>query len=427
MAKTAVSELSEHQIVLEKMTSERNHSLDRWADAKALGLTPEEEALVAHQRAHLKFLFGETGFNPPVPARNPISVALHNPRFGAALWAVNTEAYRRKGSLSRSQKEVIALGISLANQCPHCAYIHTAMGPAAGDDVTITDMQRFYQTMDPFTFPEGQGQNTMNHQFAAWAISHRDGEPKPIPCTAEQVPEVLGTCMLFSMLNRIVDAFVSKEEEGPMFPLPVRLMMRVRSVAPMVQRMMAWMMSWMMHGEDKKVTAGKSLVDINKVAPIVKGFEGCADELPLPLPEALSWAAAGSGTVIPTALSFLAAEAEMMAECFVSPALKTYMETWVSKWDGAKTTPSKAWLESEVTASGFGEKDKVDVVMLRLMLVMVVASPSVDETMLSECQAMLGFRGTHATVLWAAFLAAQRLCQRAYSAGLAPTPPPGSD
>lgn len=95
----SVSELSEHQIVLEKMTSERNQILDRWADAKALGLTREEEALVAHQRAHLKFLFGETGFNPPVPARNPISVALHNPRFGAALWAVNTEAYRRKGSV----------------------------------------------------------------------------------------------------------------------------------------------------------------------------------------------------------------------------------------------------------------------------------------------------------------------------------------
>ncbi|CAN0526099.1 unnamed protein product, partial [Ectocarpus sp. 8 AP-2014] len=35
--------------------------------------------------------------------------------------------------LSRSQKEVIALGVSLSNGCPHCAYIHTAMGPAAGD------------------------------------------------------------------------------------------------------------------------------------------------------------------------------------------------------------------------------------------------------------------------------------------------------
>lgn len=96
---SATSALSEHQIVLDKMTAERNRVLDRWADGKALGLTPEEKALVAYQRSNLKFLFGETGFNPPVPARNPISVALHNPRFGAALWAVNTEAYRRKGSV----------------------------------------------------------------------------------------------------------------------------------------------------------------------------------------------------------------------------------------------------------------------------------------------------------------------------------------
>lgn len=92
--------LSEHQIVLDKMTSERNHILDRWADGKTLGLTSEEKALVAYQKSNLKFLFGETGFNPPVPPRNPISVATHNPRFGAALWAVNTEAYRRKGSVS---------------------------------------------------------------------------------------------------------------------------------------------------------------------------------------------------------------------------------------------------------------------------------------------------------------------------------------
>lgn len=67
-------------------------------------------------------------------------------------------------------------------------------------------------------------------------------------------------CAFYAMFR-----FVSQQEEGPMFPLPIRLAMRVRSVAPMVQRMMSWMMSWMMHGEDKKVAAGKSLVDINKV------------------------------------------------------------------------------------------------------------------------------------------------------------------
>ena len=100
MKNMSASEQSEHEMVLEKMTSERNHILDRWADAKTLGLNREEAELLAHQRLNLKFLFGETGFNPPVPARNPISVAQHNPRFGAALWTVNTEAYRRKGSVS---------------------------------------------------------------------------------------------------------------------------------------------------------------------------------------------------------------------------------------------------------------------------------------------------------------------------------------
>eukprot|EP00903_Cladosiphon_okamuranus_P009354 g8920.t1 len=425
---SVITSSSEHQVVLEKMTSERNHILDRWADSTSLKLTAQEEALVVFQKSNLKYLFGETGFNPPVPPRNPISVALHNPRFGAALWAINTEAYRRKGTLSRGQKELIALGVSLANRCPHCAFIHTAMGPASGDDVDMKVMQSFYQTRDPGTsFPEGEGKNPTNHQFAAWAMHHRDEKPVPIPCTAEQVPEVLGTVMLLSILNRVVDAFVSKEEEGPMFPLPVRMMMKMRVAGPLVQRMMSWMMSWMMYGEDSKVEAGKCLADINKVTPIIKGFEGCSDEPPLPLPEAMSWAAAGSNGTIATAFAFLAAEAEIMSTWFVSRALKTYMEMWVSNWDGAAIAPRKAWLASEVAASGLGEDDEREMTVLRLMLVTVVSSSSIDDDMLSECQAMIGFRGTHAVVLWASFLAAQRLCQRAYAAGLAPEAPPGSD
>ncbi|CAN0554076.1 unnamed protein product, partial [Ectocarpus sp. 8 AP-2014] len=94
---STVAAMDQKAIVLRKETSERDRILDRWADAEALQLTDEEANLNEYQRKNLKLLFGETGFNPPVPARNPISVAMHNPRFSAALWAVNTEAYRRKG------------------------------------------------------------------------------------------------------------------------------------------------------------------------------------------------------------------------------------------------------------------------------------------------------------------------------------------
>ncbi len=100
-----VEENAVHQAVLDKMTSEREHALDRHADSKALGHTPEETALNHYQKNDLKYLFGETGFNPPVPPRNPILVTTHNPRFSAALWAINGEAYRRKG-LVRDEENV---------------------------------------------------------------------------------------------------------------------------------------------------------------------------------------------------------------------------------------------------------------------------------------------------------------------------------
>ncbi|CBJ25480.1 alkylhydroperoxidase [Ectocarpus siliculosus] len=459
-ASTAAA-MDQKVIVLRKETSERDRILDRWADAEALQLTDEEAKLNEYQRRNLKLLFGETGFNPPVPARNPISVAMHNPRFSAALWAVNTEAYRRKGLLSRSQKEVIALGVSLSNGCPHCAYIHTAMGPAAGDDVEFGSLRLFYQTRDAdAAFPVEEGQGPMsNNALASWSIRHRDGKEQAAPCTREHLPEVVGTAMLFDILNRVVDTFVSKTEAGPMFPLPMRMMMKVQPAAPLLQRAMSWMMSWMMHGEDGKVEAGKVLKEINetleineacedsrssivmsllwlwcgtwlswafvtldatgfegidKVTPIIKGFQGCADETPMALPEQLSWAAGGDETIA-AAFAFLAAEAELLARTFVPPAVKSFTESWVSSWDGgaAQIGGLEEWLGPAVTASGLGEEDKGGVVMLRLMLVTIVASHRTDDTLLSECQAIHGFRGTHAAVLWSAFLAGQRSCQLA--------------
>lgn len=88
------------QALLDKLTTERNQLLDRWADPKSLGLTTEEIKINMFLRTSLRYLFGQTGFDPPVPARNPVSVSMHNPRFAVALWALNTEAYRRRGNVS---------------------------------------------------------------------------------------------------------------------------------------------------------------------------------------------------------------------------------------------------------------------------------------------------------------------------------------
>lgn len=75
--------------------------MDDWADPKLLGLTNDEVKINFFLRSNLRYLFGQTGFDPPVPARNPVSVSMHNPRFAASLWALNTEAYRRKGVVSK--------------------------------------------------------------------------------------------------------------------------------------------------------------------------------------------------------------------------------------------------------------------------------------------------------------------------------------
>ncbi len=63
-----------------------------------------------------------------------------------------------------------------------------AAGPAAGSDVTMDEIQCLYKTKDPdAAFPLGDGQDPMNNKFASWALKHRDGVVRPIPCTVRRL------------------------------------------------------------------------------------------------------------------------------------------------------------------------------------------------------------------------------------------------
>lgn len=88
--------------------------------------------------------------------------------------------------MTRSRKEVIALAVSLANECPHCAFIHCAMGPAAGSDVVMDEMQSFYQTRDAeASFSYAADENPVNRKLATWGLKHRDGSARQrnLPCS----------------------------------------------------------------------------------------------------------------------------------------------------------------------------------------------------------------------------------------------------
>lgn len=54
-----------------------------------------------------------------------------------------------------------------------------------------------------------------------------------------------------------------------MFPLPIRMMVKVKPASPIIQRLMSWGMSWMMDNQDGKVQAGQALKEINKVDLVI--------------------------------------------------------------------------------------------------------------------------------------------------------------
>lgn len=132
-------------------------------------------------------------------------VALHAPApdLLVAAWSLLRESLLVSGSVPRAEREAVATGVSLANECPYCVQVHASVlgglqpgtgahGLRSGDLSAVTDPRL--------------------RELVLWA---RDGGPAPVP--DGDVPELLAVVLAFHYLNRMVHVFL-----GPS-PLPAGL------------------------------------------------------------------------------------------------------------------------------------------------------------------------------------------------------------
>ncbi|MFE7706494.1 carboxymuconolactone decarboxylase family protein [Streptomyces sp. NPDC057486] len=133
------------------------------------------------------------------------------PPLLAGTWAVMRESLLA-GQASRTGKEVVAAGVSLANRCPFCVTAHTVLLHATGDHALAERIARGEQ-------PE----NSRHRQLLAWGEDM--STPQPFP--AEEAPEYIGTALTFHFINRIVSSLLTEE----MLPGGAEKYRLVRSVA----------------------------------------------------------------------------------------------------------------------------------------------------------------------------------------------------
>ncbi|MBB5084634.1 carboxymuconolactone decarboxylase family protein [Nonomuraea endophytica] len=120
-------------------------------------------------------------------ARMPALMALSSvPALLAATWSLLRESLMA-GPLSRTEREVVALGVSTANRCPYCVGAHTLFLHATGDHALAETLLAGGRPADP-----------RQAALYAWAT----GETRDGP----DAPELLGTALAFHFINRMVTA-----------------------------------------------------------------------------------------------------------------------------------------------------------------------------------------------------------------------------
>ncbi|MBT2528672.1 carboxymuconolactone decarboxylase family protein [Streptomyces sp. ISL-99] len=138
-----------------------------------------------------------------------------SPPLLTGAWALLRESLLA-GRASRTAKQVVAAGVSLANRCPFCVDAHTVLLHATGDHRLAEVVARGEVPADPG-----------HAALLAWAKATRTGDAGEPPVPAAHAPEFIGTALAFHFINRIVSSLLTEN----MLPGNAQRYRLVRSLA----------------------------------------------------------------------------------------------------------------------------------------------------------------------------------------------------
>ncbi|TGA84817.1 carboxymuconolactone decarboxylase family protein [Streptomyces sp. MZ04] len=119
---------------------------------------------------------------------------------------------------TRTERELVALGVSLANRCPFCVSAHTTMLHATGDHRVAERVLRGEQPEDP------------DHaRLLAWGKATRTpGSPELAapPFPRSHAPAHIGTALTFHFINRVASSLINER----MLPCNAQRLRVVRSL-----------------------------------------------------------------------------------------------------------------------------------------------------------------------------------------------------
>jgi len=295
------------------------------------------------------------------------------PPLLAGVWTGGRESILVADRVDRTTKEAMMAVLSQVNDCPYCGDMLVSLVHGGGKHEAAS--QIFSRSEEDIADP------TLRERLEWVKAVATPGSQLPghTPFTAEQLPEVLGSLLAMSHINRFSHVVMG----GSPVNAPLGFQ-RIKSAA------------LRMFGSVLKTTTER---------PIQPGR--ALDLLPTaPLPDDMYWAEPNPR--IAAALSRWAGVVERESAGVVPPHVRNLVYDNLLGWEGEPMPISRSWVEKEVES--LSGRDRA---LARLALVLAKAPYQVDDTLVGEILPGDGDETRFVRVLaWASFSAARRIAKR---------------
>lgn len=306
------------------------------------------------------------------------------PPLLAGVWTGGRESILVADRLDRTTKEAMLAVLSRVNDCPYCGDMLVSLVHGGGKhEVASQILSRSEKQIADPTLRE-------RLEWAKAVATPGSRLPAHTPFTAEQLPEVIGSLLAMSHINRFSHVVMGGS--------PVDAPLGLQGIKSAVLRLFG---SVLKTTTERRIQPGRAL----DLLP------------PAPLPDDMYWAEPNPR--IAAALSRWAGVVERESIGVVPPHVRNLVHDNLLGWEGEPMPISRSWVDKEVER--LPGRDRA---LVRFALVLAKAPYQVDETLVGEVRRGDGDEARFIRILaWASFSAARRIAKRVADAVHVSAPP----